>query len=49
MIDNPPDLEIAIQKKWQLGASLISAWLLFLIFALLLGIEWFLRKRWRLV
>jgi len=48
MIDNPPDLKIAIQKKWQLGAGSISAWLLFLMFASLLSVEWFLRKRWRL-
>lgn len=49
LLDNPPELEIAVQSKWQFGASTLGAWLLMLLVAGLLGVEWYLRKSWRLV
>ncbi|MCO6454931.1 MAG: hypothetical protein J5I93_06495, partial [Pirellulaceae bacterium] len=45
----PPEVEIEVQSKWQLGATALDAWLLLLILAGLLAAEWALRKRWGLV
>jgi hypothetical protein len=43
-----PDLEIH-QKKWRLGDSSETAWAWLLTFAVVLGWEWWLRKKWGLV
>lgn len=45
----PPDVEVEIQSKWQLGTTAAGAWLLLLLLAGLLGGEWALRKKWGLV
>ncbi len=47
--DQPPELKIEMETKWQLGGSPLDAWLFFLGIVTLLGSEWFLRKRWGLV
>lgn len=47
--DQPPDMEIEVQTKWQLGDTAFDGWLFFLAFTTLLGTEWFFRKKWGLV
>ncbi len=47
--ERPPEMEIEIQTKWQLGDTASDAWLFFLLVVGLLGCEWFLRKKWGLV
>lgn len=47
--DQPPELKIEMETKWQLGGSPLDAWLFFLVLVALLSSEWFLRKRWGLV
>jgi uncharacterized membrane protein len=47
--DQPPELKIEMETKWQLGGSALDAWLFFLGIVALLSSEWFLRKRWGLV
>jgi hypothetical protein len=47
--DRPPEVEVEIQSKWQLGSTPAGAWLLLLLLAGLLGGEWTLRKKWGLV
>lgn len=47
--ERPPEMEIEIQTKWQLGDSAGDAWFFFLLMIGLLGGEWFLRKKWGLV
>ncbi|MCP4812427.1 MAG: hypothetical protein GY888_07960, partial [Planctomycetaceae bacterium] len=47
--DQPPELKIEMETKWQLGGSPLDAWLFFLGIVTLLSSEWFLRKRWGLV
>ena len=46
---NPPDLNVEIPKKWQLGDTWQDAWLFFLGLVSLLTGEWALRKKWGLV
>lgn len=45
----PQKMEIDVQSKWQLADTALDAWLFFLAVVGLLSVEWFLRKRWRLV
>jgi uncharacterized membrane protein len=45
----PPEMEIEIQRKWQLGDTAFDAWTFFLCLVGLLSVEWLLRKRWGLV
>jgi uncharacterized membrane protein len=47
--DKPPEMEIEIQTKWQLADTARDAWVVFLLFVVLLTGEWFLRKKWNLV
>ncbi len=49
LIDTPPKMEVEVQKKWQLATTPIGAWFYFLLLVALLGVEWFLRKQWRMV
>lgn len=49
ILRKPPELQIAVQSKWQLASTWWDAWLFFLVFVGLLTTEWTLRKRWRLV
>ena len=45
----PPEMEIEIQTRWQVGDTAGDAWLFFFLMLGLLAAEWFLRKRWGLV
>ena len=45
----PPSSEVEVQTKWQIGETSADAWMFFLVFVGALGLEWYLRKRWRLV
>ena len=47
--DQPPELKIEMETKWQLGGSPLDAWIFFLGSVAVLTSEWFLRKRWGLV
>ncbi len=49
IIANPKEMKIEIPLKWRLGESLPDATGYLLLFAGLLSLEWFLRKRWGLV
>ncbi len=46
--ENPPEL-IEVPLKWQLGQTSSDGMAFLALFALLLGVEWVLRKRWGLV
>ena len=46
---NPPKIVDEVLTRWQLGDTPQSAWAVLGCLTLLLGIEWFLRKRWGLV
>ena len=46
--DNPPE-KIEVPLKWQLGQTWEDGTAYLVLFATLLGIEWFLRKNWGLV
>lgn len=46
---NPPENDIEIQSKWQLGDRWWDAWGSFLFMSLVLSLDWFLRKKWGLV
>ena len=41
--------QLAEGLKWQLADTARDAWLLLGLFVVLLGCEWFLRKKWGLV
>ena len=45
----PPEVEVEVQNKWQLGATALDGWLFLLLLSGLLGSEWALRKKWGLV
>jgi hypothetical protein len=47
--DRPPEMDIEVQTKWQLGDRPRDAWTLLLVLVGLLSTEWVLRKRWGLV
>jgi len=47
--EKPPEMEIEIQTKWQLGDTWKDAWLFLLLLVGLLTVEWFLRKKWGFV
>ena len=47
--DQPPELDIEIQTKWQLADTPRDAWILLLLLVGLLTAEWMLRKKWGLV
>jgi uncharacterized membrane protein len=44
-----PKLEIDVPVKWQLGDTSVDATLFLLLFACLLTLDWWLRKKWGLV
>ncbi len=46
---NPPQNELELQSKWQLGDTWWDAWGAFGMLVALLSVEWFLRKKWGLV
>ncbi len=46
---HPPKMVEEVLTRWQLADTWWDAWLVLLCLTLLLGIEWFLRKRWALV
>lgn len=43
-----PEMEVR-QQKWRLGDTAFTAWTWLILFASVLGTEWWLRKRWGLV
>jgi hypothetical protein len=45
----PPQMEIEVQTKWQLGDTWRDAWLLLAALVSFLTAEWIFRKRWGLV
>ena len=45
----PPRIEVQVQSRWQLGDTLLDAWLFLSAVAGLLGLQWYLRKKWGLV
>jgi uncharacterized membrane protein len=45
----PPEVEVEVQNKWQLGTTTLDGWLFLLLLCALLGSEWALRKKWGLV
>ena len=45
----PPENEIEMQSKWQLGDHWWDAWGCFLLLTAILSVDWYLRKRWGLV
>jgi uncharacterized membrane protein len=45
----PPEMEIEVQTKWQVGDTPGDAWLWFLLVVGVLGTDWLLRKKWGLV
>ncbi|MEX2187274.1 MAG: hypothetical protein WD875_10785 [Pirellulales bacterium] len=45
----PKSLDVEIQTRWTLGGQTNDGAIILAIFVALLGTEWFLRKRWRLV
>ncbi len=47
--DRAPNLEIEIPLQWQMGDTLADALLFVLLFAGLLTVEWWLRKKWGMV
>jgi hypothetical protein len=47
--DRPPEMDIEIQTKWQLGDTPRDAWTFLLLLVGLLTAEWALRKKWGLV
>ncbi len=49
LIANPPVTKIEVPVKWRLGASFPDAAIFLTLFAGLLLVEWFLRKKWGLV
>ncbi|MCA9106281.1 MAG: hypothetical protein KDA83_12690 [Planctomycetales bacterium] len=48
LIDAPPELETFVPRRWRLGDSFPDAALLLLGMTVLLGAEWWLRRRWGL-
>lgn len=46
--NRPPEMEVR-QQKWRLGDTAITAWTWLIAFASVLGVEWWLRKKWGLV
>lgn len=46
--NRPPEMETR-QQKWRLGDSPLTAWTWLIAFSSLLGVEWWLRKKWGLV
>lgn len=46
--NRPPEMEVR-QQKWRLGDTPVTAWTWLILFATILGTEWWLRKRWGLV
>ena len=49
IIANPKEMKIEVPLKWRLGESLPDALAYLILFAGLLSLEWFLRKKWGLV
>jgi hypothetical protein len=46
--NRPPEMEVR-QQKWRLGDTALTAWTWLIAFASVLGVEWWLRKKWGLV
>lgn len=46
--NRPPEMEVR-QQKWRLGDTPLTAWTWLIAFASILGVEWWLRKKWGLV
>lgn len=46
--DRPQEFDVR-EIKWKLGSTPIDAWAFFLVMVGLLGLEWWLRKKWGLV
>lgn len=47
--ENPPKMVEEVLTRWQLADTWWDAWLVLSCLVALLGVEWFLRKRWGLV
>ena len=45
----PPELEIEVEVRWQLGKTRADAWTYFLLIVVLVSSEWYLRKKWGMV
>ena len=46
---DPPELDIEMETRWQLGKTAADAWAYFLLIVILVSSEWFLRKKWGMV
>ena len=47
--EQPPEMRLDVETKWQLADTWWDAWLFFAGFVALLSVEWALRKTWGLV
>jgi uncharacterized membrane protein len=47
--DSPPELQEQVQERFELGRTLGTAWLFFVMIVGLMSGEWYLRKKWGLV
>jgi hypothetical protein len=45
----PPELDIEVETRWQLGKTAADAWAYFLLVVVLVSSEWYLRKKWGMV
>ena len=45
----PPELDIEVETRWQLGKTAADAWVYFLLVVVLVSSEWYLRKKWGMV
>jgi uncharacterized membrane protein len=48
LLDRPIETEIEVETTWRLGDGWPDAWFMFLVLFGLLGIDWTLRRAWRL-
>ncbi|MFP6751235.1 MAG: glutamine amidotransferase [Pirellulaceae bacterium] len=45
----PPELDMEVEVRWQLGKTRADAWAYFLLIVVLVSSEWYLRKKWGMV
>ncbi|MEZ6095313.1 MAG: glutamine amidotransferase [Pirellulaceae bacterium] len=49
LLNSVPELDLEIPQRWQLGSTLGDGAAFLALFVLVMGTEWYLRKRWGLV